>query len=167
LVKPINEFFLALIIDIPSLIYMLTAFILILLIIFHEGIVLSLNNTLLAILFYIVALPMYFFILTGFRSLVFWFGEVWQIENIYNSLLYSFDNIPIIIIPRTLMILFISITPVAYFNWYIPTGILLGKFSLGFILEMLALTIAINIFLGGIALLIYKKGLRKYEGFGG
>jgi len=66
-----------------------------------------------------------------------------------------------------MLTIFIVITPAGYLHWYILTAMLLGKISLSYGLLMLIAIVGTNMLLLGLFLIIYKKGLRKYEGFGG
>ena len=154
-------------ISIPDCFFVLFGILVVIGIIVIYSIKITLLNFMFSLIFLIASFPIFLLIILIIRSFAFWLDRVDKIENIYRSVVFSFDNYPMTILNKTLLIVFVTITPVGFFHWLMPIGILLGKFSISFSLWMFALTIAIDIFLFGLFLLIYKKGLARYEGFGG
>jgi ABC-type uncharacterized transport system permease subunit len=120
-----------------------------------------------AIIYFILTWPLLLLPIFIIRTLAFWFGEIWEIEQMFRMTISSFERIPIIVLQRIFFIVFIIITPIGYLNWYMSAAVLLNKVTYVYALEMLAIAIISEIVLYIIFIKLYKKGLKKYEGFGG
>jgi ABC-type uncharacterized transport system permease subunit len=167
LLRPISEFVFYPYLKISQLIFTLVHFILLVSfsLIYLNNI--ATINVLFSIILFICSLPILFLPQLMIRTLAFWFGRVKSLKNAYGSLIDNFDTIPITVISKAFFILLVILTPVSYLNWYIPTAMFLGKISLSYGLLMLIMIIGVDLLLLGLFLIIYKKGLKQYEGFGG
>jgi ABC-type uncharacterized transport system permease subunit len=167
LVRPISEFVLYLQLDISTIIFFIGSIVSITIIAFVYPVNITIISSLFSILTLIITFPILILPFLIIRSFSFWRGKVENIENLLRGMTQSFDNVPVIILDKFFLTLFIIITPAGYFHWYLTTAILLNKISYLFAFEMLGIAIIIDIVLFWIFIKIYKKGLSRYEGFGG
>jgi len=167
LTRPISEFVFYFELNVIDLVFLFldTMLAIILTIVFIPN--LPLLNVLFGIFLFIISFPLIEIPFAIVRTLAFWHGRVYNLIEMYASFLYNFERIPVAVLTKFFMVFFIAITPAGYLHWYIPTAMILGKITLGYGLLMLVAIIGSDLLLLGIFLLVYKKGLSKYEGFGG
>ncbi|MDD4983848.1 MAG: ABC-2 family transporter protein [Candidatus ainarchaeum sp.] len=113
----------------------------------------------------IISLPLFLLPVLTIRSLSFWFGPVYPLESAFRSITQSFREYPMIILSRVFFVVFVSITPVGYLGWYLSLMILIGKVSYSWMLWMWLLTIVLDVLMWFVFRFVYKRGLRRYEGF--
>jgi ABC-type uncharacterized transport system permease subunit len=99
------------------------------------------------------------------RSFSFWVGDISAVESAYKSIMYSFQRTPIKVLSKIFFIIFVSITPMGYLHWYLTLVILIGKVSYSWMLWMWLVIIVLDVLMWFIFRFVYKRGLRRYEGF--
>jgi len=165
LIRPANELLLLVEFNASAIAYciMNITLLTILCILFPQNI--SIVGFILMLFTIIFAAPLLLFPILTVRSLSFWFGEVYAIENAYRSIAQGFNKYPVIILSKIFFIIFLSITPIGYFGWYLPLAILVGKVSYSWMLWMWLVIIVLDVLMWFIFRFVYKRGLRRYEGF--
>ena len=107
------------------------------------------------LMLYSVVIAYFLFLLPQLLS--FWILKVNKMSGLLWSL-YDFNNMPMIIYPKSLQMFFIYIIPI--FLLTNPTGYaFLGRFKAWMLLSM----VGVNIVLCGVFYLMWKKGLRRYH----
>lgn len=167
LTKPVNEFLFYIGFDVSLFVFLISDIALLIGFALIQNIGLSFTNTLLAIIFFAISFPIVLLPILIIKSLSFWYGFISGIEQIYRALLFPFDRFPVTVLNKFFFFIFLVVTPAGYFHWYFSTAILLGKIPFGLMLENAGVVLLIDLGLYLLFRFIYKRGLRRYEGFGG
>ena len=167
LTKPINIIIQILDISIQDLGIMLIFIFFLILILITNKVDYSIITIILSIINFLITLPMFILPIYFVKFLSFWFTKTNYFIDILESINNSFINCPITILTKIFFIIFITITPMGYFHWYITTALLLKKITIIFWLKLIPIILLINLIFYLITKKTFKKGLKRYEGFGG
>ena len=165
LIRPVNELFLMFVPNIINLLFVVTDLIIFVILICIFPVQISVLSVCLAVITFLISFPLTLIPLLIIRSFSFWVGNIFAIESAYKSVGYSFQNYPIKILSKVFFMVFVAITPMGYLHWYLTLVILVGKVSYSWMLWMWLLIIVLDVFMWFVFRFVYKRGLRRYEGF--
>ncbi|WP_020153811.1 ABC transporter permease [Caldibacillus debilis] len=107
-----------------------------------------------------------FIFLSVMGELSFWLIEMWPLRPIYNGLLSLFGGVmfPLDLLPESILNI-IQFTPFSLFG-YVNTKAIMGELSTDAMFNFLIASMLWIIFFQIIYIILWKKGLKKYEGVG-
>jgi len=168
LVKPRNTFFLLAVeeLNMPQIFFALFDFLLLLFAVFYFGLSIGIIELLIGIILFIVALPLLIFPIMYINTLSFFIGETEGIIGIYTSMVWSMKEYPLSIFNKFFILLFSILSPGIFLFLYLPSAIMLGKLSIYWGIWGILLSLALDFIGAYIFIKFFKKGLKRYEGFG-
>lgn len=127
----------------------------------------TINNTILFSLYFFLVLAFYLFFALIIASLSFWLTEIWGINSSldYVKEILSGTIFPLFLLPNFIQPI-LKFIPFQYLNYTLGL-IMLNKLSISEIIKSTLILIGWIIFLAILALLLYKKGIKKIEALGG
>lgn len=105
-------------------------------------------------------------IITSLAMLVFWFGRTSALHVLFSVIYEAGGGTPGTIYPGAVQLAFTIGLPVFFMQTF-PAMAALGRLDTASLLGVVAAEIAIALAWFGIALFAYKRGLRRYESYGG
>lgn len=123
-------------------------------------------STTLGLIQFIVSFPLLIFPYLVINALAFFFGDTEGLYSMYNSIIFSMREYPMNVLNKLFMIIFSVIAPGTLLHLFLPTVILLNKISIKWTILIILGTIILDIITLYLFYLLFKKGLKSYEGVG-
>lgn len=168
LIKPANTLFLIAIeqITMAELLFAIMDILFVIITIIIFNIKFSAFFAILGIIQFVISLPLLITPYLMINALAFFFGDTEGLYSMYNSVLFSIREYPMSILNKFFIILFSIIAPSTLLHLFMPTLIALNKISIGWTIITMISTIVLDIITIYLFYILFKKGLRNYEGVG-